>query len=190
MTAAIPAGGTPPDIAATDSAPQAPAPDATSAPDAAPSEVVPLEQPHGRLSFFLQCMFGLTLLAALYTMAGKSDWLNRIPGMMLFGIGVMAIVATRRLSLEALARVELHATSIRVFRRGGRQSEVSFRELLLVRKDVGPDDELAYFLQFDGDRHLRLRPPAPEQSQALQTFVERLAERAGFTWTGTHAKRG
>jgi len=152
-------------------------------------ERLALDQPRGRLGFFLQGMFVLTLFAAIYTISTKSGWLDRVPGMMLFAIGVLAIAAVRSLRRETLMRVELGASSLTVQRLGGRVSEVDLGELLLVRKDVGPDEELAYFLHFSGDRHLRLRAPSLEQPQLLQVFVERLAERAGMAWTGTHAKR-
>lgn len=163
------------------------APAAASQADA--QEVRTLAQPQGRLGMFLQGMFVLTLFAAIYAISSKSGWLDRIPGMMLFAIGAFAIVAVRKLGAEAIVRVELVATSLKVHRRGGRVGEVALGELLLVRKDVGPDEELAYFLQFDGDRHVRLRAPSREQPQLVQTFVEQLVERAELRWTGSHAKR-
>lgn len=154
-----------------------------------PSEALTLELPQVRVGAFLQGMFCLILVAAIYTMLGKAGWLDRIPGMMLFGIGLFAIVAVRRLQREARVKVELDGSAFRVHRRSGRVGEVAVSDLLLVRKDVGPDDELAYFLQFSEDRIVRLRAPTREQPEVLQHFVERLVERAGLGWTGTHAKR-
>ncbi|MCI0574223.1 MAG: hypothetical protein L0Y66_26125, partial [Myxococcaceae bacterium] len=58
-----------------------------------------------------------------------------------------------------------------------------------VRRDLGPDAQLAYLVRLPEDRLLRLRVPHKGEDATLQAFVDELVSRAGLTWRENLAQR-
>lgn len=139
----------------------------------------------GRGLLFLQVMFGIALLMSVRAILFRGDWLAPT-GLLI--IGGAALVLVHRIGQLSVREVALHEQGLVVVRRSG-GTFLPWSDVVEVRRDVGPDAELAYVVRLSGDRLLRLRSPGRNSEQVLQAFVERMATQAGFAWANGRAQR-